>query len=237
MWHEHVLELPAALGEERLVAGEVGKGRELDEVGHGVVVLRGGFLAAVLARGHPGAEVGEPLLHAGDRRLRQGALLSEHLHGPGDLGEVQPVDNARWTTGRDAGHRLGVVEIRVHAGGGIEEERPQEFVGFGGVASVAGHESGSGEGRDAVPQRVHRLAVGKKVVWVRFPVAADVGQAVGLRGIGPPVVAVGIEVVRGALGMRSTVGRDRERRQCQGGVRRLKNPLAVEAGDVDPHGR
>ena len=150
---------------------------------------------------------------------------------------MEPVDDARRPPRRDAGHRLGVGQIRVHPRGRIAEEHPQELVGLGGVASVAGHEAGRREGGDAIAERVHGLPMGDEVVGIGLAVATDVGQAVGLRGIGPPVVAVGLEVVRGALGVRGAVSRDREWRQREGGVGGREDPLAVEAGHVDRHRR
>ena len=93
------------------------------------------------------------------------------------------------------------------------------------------------EGGDAIAERVHGLPMGDEVVGIGLAVATDVGQAVGLRRIGPPVVAVGMEVVRGALGVRCAVSRDRDGRQGEGGIGRPQDPLAVEAGHVDRHRR
>ena len=66
--------------------------------------------------------------------------------GAGDLDQVQRVDDADATAGSDAGDRLRVLEVGVHAGVGRDEPCAEVFGGFRGALTIFRDAPRRGEG-------------------------------------------------------------------------------------------
>ena len=76
---------------------------------------------AKLAGLHPGEEIAEPGI---DRRLflrAPAAAPLQELGGRHELVDLVPFDQARRASLRDAGDALAVFDVRIDAGGGIDE--------------------------------------------------------------------------------------------------------------------
>ena len=228
-----LLELAEAFAEAFFIAGEAGEDGHLQPVGDGMVVLRRGFLAAVLAGEHPVEVIGKPFPHAGRDFRREGGRFLQRGDGHGDFDQVKRVDDADAAAGRNSGDGLGVVQVRIHPRLGIEKEHAEERGGFARVAFPAGDLIGGGQCGDGLIQLAHGHPVLAEISRIALAVALDVRQAVGRRGIGPPVVAVRVEVVRSAIAESGAGIGDTEWLQferCGGG---LEDAGAVESGDVD----
>ena len=156
---------------------------------HAVIVTSGALLLPLLALQHPVAEVLHPLAHLlavlGGERLRaleQGQSVQrldqrigiEHAVGAAAV-PVVPLGYLR------------IVEVGVHAGGGIQEPHPHQLNRLGGVRLVPAEIPHQRQGVDAPAGGTQPVAVVAVQLGVREAVAVDVGQSVGLRGVGPVV--------------------------------------------------
>ena len=132
----------------------------------------------------------------------------------------------------DPGNALGVLEIRIHPRRGREEPHAGQLGGLARVTFVGGEPP-----REA--QRVHRLAGAAErrhvaagtALGVDLPVALEVRQAVGLRGVGPPVRARAVIVVRVAAGGDARAVEDRRGLEFEEAV-----CVGPERGDVADDG-
>lgn len=119
--------------------------------------------------------------------------------------EMEGVDDAYAAAFVEAEDGLGVLEVWVHPCGGIDEPGVEMEAGVGGVFFVAGEEPCSRESWDDETEAHHGLAVVVEVLGIGEAVATDV-RAVGVFGVGPPVVTLGVEVVRAAWAARTSGG-------------------------------
>ena len=112
---------------------------------------------------------------------------------------MQRVDDADAAARETARDGLGVEQAGIHLRGFVEEEDLQQRHGFLGVFLLAVEGVGGRQGRDSVSHVAQGQAMGGEVLRVGLAVTLNVGQAVRLVRVGPPVVAVGVEIVRAAF--------------------------------------
>ena len=228
-----ILILLATGGELLLVADEIGVDRELQIKGYRVVVLGRGLFLAVLAGDHPFGEIAEPTAQVLRHTGREGRGTLERLHGGGHLDQVQRVDDADATARRDARNGLREVEIWIHAQLVVQKEYAEQLGRLDDILVVTGDLISRRKRRHGIPQGLHDQAMLAEVLRIGLPVASDVRDTVGLAGVGPPIVAVGVEVVDSTL---AELGRERgeaDRRLRQGLLGGLEDALTIDRGDVD----
>ncbi len=196
-----------------------------------MVVLRVALLERVLVRGEPTQILAEPSAYAFLLGKGEGGGLVEDFDRACDLDEVQGVDHALRAPGSDAVDGLGVTEVRGHARLGIHEPRAQVAAGVHGVAPITGETPGRGQRRHLHAQPHQGAAVLDEVVGVRHPVPLDIGP-VGVLGIGPPVVALGEELVGAAGAARRLRGGDRAWILVEKARRRRQNAWPLEGRHV-----
>jgi hypothetical protein len=72
---------------------------------------------------------------------------------------------------------------------------------------------------DMVAEAVQRVAVLDEVLGIGLAVATEVGEAVRLGGVGPPVISVGLEIIAAAFAEFRRVSGDGQRRRREGAPR------------------
>ena len=127
-----------------------------------------------------------------------GSGLRQELHALDGADEGPAVDDAGAAAVVDAGDGLGVVQVGVHAGLGIDEPGMDDARGALGVARVVQEKGRGAEREHGVAHGIERVLVGHEAAGVDLAVAAHI-RAVGILGIGPPVgrlavVVVGVQV-------------------------------------------
>jgi len=80
-----------------------------------------------------------------------------------------------------------------------------------------------------------------EIIGVRLAIALDVGQAVRGVRVGPPVVAIGIKIMRPALAQLGARGRDGDRHLLQGDIGGVEDAVVINPRDIQRcrcrHGR
>ena len=98
------------------------------------------------------------------------------------------VDQPDTPPNRDAGDGLGILQMRVHAGGGFQKPGPRQGCGFGRIAFLAGKPIGQAQGFDGPAGGAHgQVVVTGTAFGVDLAIFADVRQALGLLRVRPPV--------------------------------------------------
>ena len=105
------------------------------------------------------------------------------------------VDDADAAAGVPAVNRLGVLQIRVHPGGRIHIPSVKMPDCRGGVTLVSGDPISGRQRVEGPDKRQHEVAMGDEIGGIGHPVALHIGP-VGIRGIGPPIIAFGRPIVR-----------------------------------------
>ncbi len=198
-----------------------------------MVVLRLALFDPVRVGGHPAEVVGEPA-HDFVPRSAFGRP------GAGSSTSIARATSTRWIVSMmptprpvdDAVDGLRVAQVRGHARLLVDEPGPQVARGVPGVARVAGEHPGRSQRRHDAAQAHEGLPVADEVVRVRLAVSSHVGAA-GVRRVGPPVVALGEEVVAAPRRPRRGRRRHRDRRLLQVDVGRREHPFAIEGAHVD----
>src|SRR5580704_11126506 len=108
---------------------------------------------------------------------------------------MQRVDDAYAAAFVEAEDGLCVLEIGVHAGGGIDEPGAEMLCGVGGVFALTGELPCCGQRGNLNAEADEGFAMGVEVGRIGEAIALDV-RAAGVGGVGPPVVAFGEVVVR-----------------------------------------
>ena len=176
--------------------------------------------------------VGEPVLQAGaDVRRHRFGLVDGH-DGRRDFRYVQRVDDADPAAGGSPRYGLGMKQAGIHLRGFVEEEHLEQCDGLLGVLVLPVDGVGGGQGRHGVTHVAKHHAVGREIVRVGLSVAADVRQAIRLVRIGPPVVAIGIEIVRSAFAELGRELGDRDRRDAKGPIGQPEDALPVKSRDL-----
>ncbi len=117
--------------------------------------------------------------------------------GARDFDEMECVDDADAAAFVEAEDGLRVLEVGVHARGGIDEPGAEMLCGVGGVLALAGELPCCGQRGDLNAEADEGFAMGVEVGGIGEAVALDV-RAAGVGGVGPPVVALGEIIVRAA---------------------------------------
>ena len=144
--------------------------------------------------------------------------------------EMQRVDDADAAAVVQIEDGLGVLEVRVHLRGGVDEPCAEMACGVIGVFFFAGQLPCGGERGNDEAEAHHGFSVVVEVGGVGEAVAADVG-AVGIFFVGPPVVALGEVVVRAAFAAFAVRGGDGDGLLGEVAVRGGKDAGAVGGGD------
>ena len=172
-------------------AGVEGEGGDLGVVPGAVVVLGFGLVETVFTGEQPVEVIGKPAAHASGVGGGEGFGGFEPTEFLAEVDKEGGVDDADAAAVDAAGNGLSEIEVRVHAGGGVEEPVAQQLSCMSGEALVAGFAVGEGEVGDGLVHAFHGGSVGGggEAVGIGFAVTADVGEAVGFGGVGPPVGA------------------------------------------------
>lgn len=133
---------------------------------------------------------------------------------------------------RAAVDRLRIFEVRIHARGLGEEPGAKVPRGMRRVARLARDLPGGGQRRDLDAEAHQEAPVVSEVAGVRHPVALDV-RAVGVLRVGPPVVALGKEIVDAAGAARAVRRRHGDRLFGKVLLGRLQHPLAIEGRHIE----
>ena len=217
--------------ELRLVAHKPREGSHLQRPRRRVVVAALPLIKSVLMGGDPLEVASEPVLSPREHLLLQVPEAFEHPSGPRDLDEVNRIDDAGAPPGGHALDRLTVQQIGIHTRPLVHEPRPQMRRGLAGVALVARDAvSGDERGHDQA-ESPQRIAVGDEVVRVRLAVAPHV-RAARVRRVGPPVIALRVEVVRSCL-RRAASRRHGERRDRDGRLAQIPIGGGEHAAPLD----
>ena len=203
-------------GDVRL-AGKEGEAGRLGVVPRAVVVVPPLLGDPLRAREEP-VEVGaEPRLHPLLVRFGPDVRKGQQPNGLRHRDEPVRVDDADAAPFHPTGDGLPVLEVRVHFGRRVEEPRPEQARGVFGVPFFVGEVVGQRQRLDGARHPAHAGRVGGAGGGLRvaLAVAADVGEAVGLRRVRPPVRPEAEVVVLVAAGRGLRLVGDRERPHLQ----------------------
>jgi len=197
-----------------------------------VRVIYDSNIDAVGVGGEPVQVFPEPGQQTDLLQFRDQSGLPEHLQGPGHLNEVDGVDDPDAPAAHPALDGLGVEEAGVHPRGRIQKPGFQVQQGVRGIGLFARELPCRHQGRHLHAQPPEGLPVGIEVVRVALPVPADVGPFRVFR-IGPPVIALRIEVVDAALAALAATGGHSDRRFLQVAIGCADHPLIFHIPDVN----
>ena len=194
--HSLLVELRQIFVHHLLVAHKLGIGNDLHIVGRGVVVALVAFLDALLTGQDPMEELGEPLTERLGILGSKGLRTFEQLYGIEHLDKRVGIDHPVTASFaiEFAGHNLRMVQIGIHPRFLVQEPHLQQLGCLLGITFVAAEIPSQREGGDAVGHQRQFRAVEQFEFGIRHAIAADVGQSVGLRRVGP-VVATQTQVV------------------------------------------
>jgi len=192
-----------------------------------VIVHLVAFVDTVAVGRHPGYVLFEPVLQSCKIAIAESAHRFQHLDASGDFDEMDGVDDAHATAGHPAFDSLAVQQARVHTRAFVEKPRLQMQNCPVRVYFFAGHRVGGGQRRYPSAQVAHGQPVLGEVARICLAVLTDV-RTVGVIGVGPPVIAFGIEVVDTAGTPLRHRLRDWDRFLRKVTVSFLKNPFVIE---------
>jgi hypothetical protein len=119
--------------------------------------------------------------------------------------QVERVNDTDAAAGKSPVDGLSVLQVRIHAGGIVDKPGTEVARRVVGVFVGAGDFVSGGERGHDQAEADHGAAMLHEIIGIGHAVALDVG-AVGVGGVGPPVVALGKKVV-GAAGAAGRTGR------------------------------
>src|SRR5215472_19145952 len=120
------------------------------------------------------------------------------------------VDDSNPSADGDPLDRLGVLEMGIHQGGGIEKPGAQMLCRLRCIALLSGEHPCRGERGHLNAETNQSVAMLVEVVWIRVAIAANVGT-IRVGGIWPPVVPLGKIVVFSSGASRADISGDGDR--------------------------
>ena len=225
------VELSQTLVHHLLVAHIVRIGDHLHVASSSVVVALITFLDALWTGENPVEECREPSLQGLRVLLRESIGTFQQLHAIEHLHKRIGIDDPIAATFAvvETGNNLCVVQVRIHARVLIEEPHAQQLRSLLGIALVATEVPGQRERRHTGSHLLQLWAVELFQLGIRHSVATDVGQPVGLRGVGPEVAAQTQVVVLVATGGSLLLHHHRQRSLLHAGIGLLEQ-LSVGSG-------
>ncbi|MPN16980.1 hypothetical protein SDC9_164329 [bioreactor metagenome] len=125
---------------------------------------------------------------------RRGQVIFQQFRGQRHLRQMDGVDHAVAASGTASPDGLGVIQMRTHGAGRIDEPCPEDCGAAVQIALVAIPAAGQGQRRDLTAHSDHQFAVAVETVRIAQSVAADIGTVGRLRRR-PPVIGLGVEFV------------------------------------------